>query len=195
VSYDACMSRADRERWESRHAAEPGREEPAEFLVAHADLLRPGRALDIAAGTGRNARYLAARGFSVVAVELARSALMRLRAADRRIACVQMDLDRPGIRAGSADTVVIVDFLDRRLFDAVAGWLRPGGVLVWDTFLIDQRTIGHPRNPDFLLARGELAARLAGTCDVLALREGLVRDRSGRAYRAGVVARRRPAPA
>src|SRR4029450_10614862 len=97
----------------------------------------------------------------------AAAALGHIRAADPRIACVQMDLDAPGIGPGSVDAVVVVNFLDRRLFSAVAEWLRPGGMLLWDTFLLEQRALGHPRNPDFLLRRGELAERLAGAFDVL----------------------------
>jgi SAM-dependent methyltransferase len=189
----AAMSREDREHWEAAHgatAASPAQPEPAPFLVRHAHLLRPGVALDVAAGAGRNAGFLAARGHRVIALDVARAALVRARAADARVACVQMDLDAPGIRTGSADTVVVVSFLDRRLFAEIGGWLRPGGILVWDTFLIDQREIGHPRNPAFLLARGELVTRLGGQFRVLAAREGAVEDGGRRAYRSGVVAER-----
>jgi hypothetical protein len=101
-----------------------------------------------------------------------------------------MDLDCPGVRSGSADAVVVVNFLDRWLFAEVGRWLRPGGTLVWDTFLIDQREIGHPRNPAFLLERGELGKRLAREFRILAAREGAVEDASGRAFRSGVVAER-----
>jgi tellurite methyltransferase len=184
------MSRDDREHWENAHGktAVPG--PPSPFLVEHAHLLRSGVVLDVAAGTGRNAAFLAARGHHVIALDGARAALARVRAADARIACVQMDLDSPGVRSGSADAVVVVNFLDRRLFAEVGRWLRPGGTLVWDTFLIDQREIGHPRNPSFLLARGELGERLAGEFRILAAREGAVEDAGGRAFRSGVVAER-----
>jgi len=188
------MSREDREHWEAAHgttAASPTQAEPAPFLVQHAQLLRPGVALDVAAGVGRNAAFLAAHGHRVIALDVARAALVRARAADARVACVQMDLDAPGIRAASADTVIVISFLDRRLFAEVARWLRPGGILVWDTFLLDQREIGHPRNPAFLLARGELVAQLGSAFRILATREGGVEDGGRRAFRSGVVAERR----
>jgi tellurite methyltransferase len=195
VGYDAgAMSREDREHWEAAHgttAASPAQAEPAPFLVQHAGLLRPGVALDAAAGAGCNAAFLAARGHRVIALDVARAGLLRARAADARVACVQMDLDAPGIRAASADTVIVISFLDRRLFAEIAGWLRPGGILVWDTFLLEQREIGHPRNPAFLLARGELVARLGSAFRVLATREGGVEDGGRRAFRSGVVAERR----
>lgn len=188
----AAMSRDDRERWEAAHAPRRPAAAPAAFLVEHADLLPPGRTLDLAAGTGRNAIFLAARGHHVIAVDVARAALVQVRAGDARVACVQMDLDAPGVRPGAIDAVVVVSFLDRRLFTAVADWLRPGGMLLWDTFLLEQRDVGHPRNPDFLLRRGELTDRLRDAFDVLAAREGRVDEVSGPAFRSGVVARRRP---
>jgi tellurite methyltransferase len=191
MSYDGGVARDDRTRWEAAHGSPPEPAPPAPFLVQHAALLPPGRVLDLASGTGRNARYLAGCGWTVVAIDGAQSALGHVRAADPRIACVQMDLDAPGIRPASVDAVVVVNFLDRRLFAQVTDWLRPGGVLLWDTFLLEQRTIGHPRNPDYLLRRGELADRLGDAFEVLAVREGLVDDSGRQSWRGGIVARRR----
>ena len=186
------MARDDREHWEAKyHAGREPESPPAPFLVEHAHLLPIGRTLDVAAGSGRHARFLAGLGHRVVAVDVSFAALAGLRASRPRLACVQMDLDAPGIRAGSCDVVVVVSFLDRRLFDPVVTWLRPGGVLVWDTFLAEQRGIGHPRNPAYLLERGELRARFEPSCEVLALREGLVEEPGGPAFRSGLVARRR----
>lgn len=186
------MARADREHWDARYGARTDADAPAApFLVEHAARLALGRTLDVAAGAGRNARFLAGLGHRVIAADVSGVALARLRAVEPRVACVQMDFDRPAVRSGSCDAVVIVSFLDRRLFDAAVDWLRPGGVLLWDTFLLEQRDIGHPRNPDWLLERGELRVRLAPRCDVLAEREGLVDEPGGAAFRSGIVARRR----
>jgi tellurite methyltransferase len=186
LGYDwsRAMSRDDRERWEAKHRTRgETASAPASFLREHAHLLPPGRTLDVAAGTGGNATFLARRGHRVIAVDVARAALARVRGTDPAIACVQMDLDAPGIRPGSIDTVVVVSFLDRRLFAEVPRWLRPGGVLLWDTFLVEQREIGHPKNPD-----GELRERLGGEFRILAAREGLVGESGGRAFRSAVVA-------
>ena len=192
MGYDALrMSRADRERWEAKHRGNATESGPAsDFLVEHAHLLIAGCTLDLAAGTGRNAAFLSARGHMVIAVDVSWAGLAHVRAAAPRVACVQMDLDAPGFRAGTAANVVVVSFLDRRLFAQVACWLRPGGVLLWDTFLVDQRTIGHPREAAFLLGRGELVERLRGEFRILVSREGLVEDQGRPAFRSGVVARR-----
>jgi tellurite methyltransferase len=186
------MGREDREHWDAKHAVPIGAPaHPAPFLVDHAHRLPVGRALDVAAGAGRNAGLLASLGHRVVAVDVSRVGLARLRAAVPGVACVQMDLDLPGVRPASCDAVVVVSFLDRRLFDPAVDWLRPGGVVLWDTFLLEQRDVGHPRNPAWLLARGELRERLASRCEVLAEREGLVDEAGGRAFRSGIVARKR----
>src|SRR5262249_59062114 len=92
VGYDGRrMSRDDREHWEQTHAkaAAPGPAAP--FLVEHVHLLRPGRVVDVAAGTGRNAVFLAARGHRVIAVDVARAAGPPGRAVDARLACAPKD--------------------------------------------------------------------------------------------------------
>src|SRR5205807_10238811 len=140
-----AMSHADRIRWQRAHEKRehPAERPPASFLVQNAELLMPGRTLDLAAGSGRNARFLASRGHRVLAVDIARAALESLRG-NSAIDVAQMDLDAPGFRFGSVDNVLMIDFLDRRLFPSIREWLRPGGVILIDTFLIDQREIGHP---------------------------------------------------
>jgi SAM-dependent methyltransferase len=182
------MSSEDKVHWNETYATLPAREAsaPARFLAENLSLLIPGRTLDVAAGRGRNAVFLAAHGHRVLAVDLARTAL---EAIDPRAAIdvAQVDLDRPCFRARSVDNVVSINFLDRRLFPEMVGWLKPGGVLLFDTFLIDQRSRGHPRNPAFLLAHNELLDRIRGL-RILRYREGLVDDPSGSSYRAGVVA-------
>ena len=60
-------------------------------------------------------------------------------------------------------------------------------MLLYDTFLIDQRAVGHPRNPAFLLERGELLEKLNGE-RVLRYREGAVRAEAETSFRAGIVA-------
>jgi SAM-dependent methyltransferase len=189
------MSRDDRRRWSERYHShdrahlEAAREAPEPFLVEHAPLLHVGRTLDLAAGNGRNGLFLAQAGHHVVAADVAIQALQEIRYLDPAVALVHVDLDQPCFRSRAFDNVVCVNFLDRRLFAEIYRWLRPGGALLFDTFLIDQRHVGHPRNPDFLLGRGELLERAKGY-RVLRYREGPV-DHGGRvSLRAGIVALR-----
>lgn len=186
------MSSEDRTRWDEAHRrAEEAIERPSAFFSAHVELLPIGRALDVACGRGRHARALAERGHAVVAADVSATALGSAALAHARILRVRTDLDAPAFRRAAFDAIVVVNFLDRALFREIAGWLRPGGVLLYETFLAAQATIGHPKNPRFLLAPDELLERLRGDYDVLHHREGETSSGAERAYRAGIVARRR----
>lgn len=188
------MSEAGRADWDERHRGKPaGEAEP--FLVAMLARIPRGVALDVAAGRGRNALPLARAGNSVVAVDYSAEA-MRLLAATARTAQLPVwpivaNLDSFHLKDQSLDAIVNINLLDRALFPKFERALRPGGVLIADTFLIDQAAIGHPRDPRFLLAHGELRA-LAGDLDIEEYREGRVTYPNGeQAFRASMVARRR----
>lgn len=165
------MSAEDRERWEARWSgradAGPGGPEP--YLVREAADLPPGaRVLDAAAGDGRNALWLAARGFAVAAVDVAPSAVARLERAavargglrvDARVA----DLDEAGALAGLGpfDVLTVVRFRPsppqwRRL----VGALSPGGRLLLCSFGAEQhRRRGFPLA--FCLDRASLERELS----------------------------------
>jgi len=157
-----------RDRWNRRFAAggfEPFPDDPAKWLADHDALLcplSPGRALDVACGNGRNALHLARLGFEVDALDVSDFAIERLRAAaasrglaiDARLA----DLERESPwQAASYDVVVDVDFLQRDLFPALQRALRPGGVLVFETFAqVHLDELGRRMNPAYVLATNEL---------------------------------------
>jgi tellurite methyltransferase len=184
------MSDAQRADWDARHQSGP---EP--FLVAMLARTSRGIALDVAAGRGRNAVALAQAGLKVVAVDFSAEAMRTLAATARaaRLAVwpVVANLDSFHLKNSSFDAIVNINFLDRALFPKFEHALRPGGVLIAETFLVDQAAIGHPRDPHFLLDHGELRA-LAGGLEVEEYREGIVTYPNGeRAFRASIVARRR----
>ncbi len=189
------MSTQERIEWDRKHAGkEVGAPEP--FFLAMLPLLRPGLALDVAAGRGRHALAMARAGFRVVAADFSRVGLATLRgaAADAGISTiwpVVADFDNFPFRAGSFDSAVNINFLDRNVFPELIRSLRVGGVLLVDTFLIDQAEIGHLRNPQFLLGHYELRGLLA-EMELLRYCERLeVYPDGSRAWRAGAVARRR----
>jgi len=180
--------------WDERHRGRPpGQPEP--FLSAMLSRLPRGIALDVAAGRGRNALALARAGMRVVAVDSSTEAMRIVAAAARsaRLAVwpVVANLDSFHLKDESFDVIVNINFLDRALFPKFVRALRPGGVLIADTFLVDQAAIAHPRDPRFLLARGELR-RLADGLEIEEYREGLTVYPDGeRAYRASMMARLR----
>jgi SAM-dependent methyltransferase len=131
---------------------------PSPWIARFAPLIRAGgRALDLACGGGRHARYLAGRGLNVEAVDRDAEALLGL-AGEARIAVRHADLeDGPWPYAQAAfDAVIVTNYLYRPIFPLVTALLAPGGVLLYETFARGNESYGRPANPDFLLAPGEL---------------------------------------
>lgn len=192
------MSLERRKFWDDRHKASAENASPEPFVVEMLPRMRAaGRVLDIAAGLGRHSVALAQAGMEVVAVdysELAMAALMAS-ARERRlnIRAVVADLEAQPLpfRPASFDTVLNVNFLDRKLIGFLKQTLRPGGVLLFATFLTRQAEIGEPKNPRFLLRTGELW-ELMGGLDVTVYREGLLTYPSGKqAWRGSALGIRR----
>ena len=153
--------------------------EPTDWLIQNEDLLpRSGRALDLACGHGRHAFWLAERGLRVDAIDrnLERLRFVRAEAETRSLQVAPLRLD---LESGVADlgnevyeAIVVVNYLHRPLFPALRAALRPGGVLVYETFIRAHAQHHHrPSNPDFLLAPGELPD-LVAPLQVLRSREG-----------------------
>jgi SAM-dependent methyltransferase len=151
---------------------------PSAWLVSHRNVLpASGRALDVACGRGRNARWLARQGFETTAVDRNPEAVAAL-AADARaeglaVTGVVMDLEAAGLDFGGEtyDVVVVVHYLHRAHFPSLLAALTPGGVLVYETFTTAQAARGRPTNPAFLLQPGELLRRVQGLA-ILDSREG-----------------------
>ena len=168
---------------------DPGR--PSRFLVDNIDLLPRGLALDVAMGNGRNAIYLAKMGFDVEGVDISgeavRQAIDRAKNEGVRLRTMVADLEAfPQFNEGAYDLVICFDYLQRSLMPYIKRWLKPGGVLVYETYIEDQAQFGKPRNPDHLLRRNELLDTFRDF-RVLRYREGLVEERSAKA---GIVAQK-----
>jgi SAM-dependent methyltransferase len=164
----------------------------AAWVTTHADLVpRAGRALDVACGRGRHALWLAERGLTVRAVDRdpARIAGLQAAAAARALPVTAevKDLEAGAVALGrdAYDVIVVVHYLHRPLFPALLEALKPGGVLIYETFTRAQAARGKPSNPDFLLEPGELN-RLVAPLTILDAREGAFEDRDV----ASIVARR-----
>ncbi len=186
--------RDDRTHWEKRHQDSSGDEPqpPSSFLVDNVALVN-GRVLDVACGRGRNALYLARRGNVVEGIDIALAGLRHARhtaAAEKlRLHLVQADLDDFPLPTGRYDAVINFRFLKREILPSLVRALKPGGVLLFETFLIDQLKIGHPKNPDFLLRHGELQQAF-GSLERLQYKEGLFDAPDGKAFVARLLARR-----
>jgi SAM-dependent methyltransferase len=156
--------------WDERfRQAGHGEAQPDAFLVRCADAWDQAairQAADIACGAGRNAVFLAKAGFHVTAVDHSAEALRltRERCLPHAIETRQIDLESPDADLGEKafDLVCVFRFLHRPLFPALRRSVRPGGLLIYQTYTTDQLTFeGGPRNPRFLLEPGELPREFA----------------------------------
>ncbi len=150
------------------------------------------KALDIACGAGRDAVFLALAGFDVEAWDLLPDALERCADLARRCGVVvstqARDVERnPMIAHEAHDLVCCFNFLSRPLMPVIAEALRPGGFVVYETFLDRQRELfGKPRRDAHLLRPRELPRFFTGW-EILVWREGLAGPRR---YAASLIARR-----
>jgi SAM-dependent methyltransferase len=118
-------------------AGERGTENVPTILLAETlDKLPAGTAIDLACGAGRNAIYMAERGWSVTAIDGSAKAieLVRERSAARGVqveTCLG-DLTDPGFTMlpDTFDLVLIAFYLQRDLFAKAKTAVRPGGVII-----------------------------------------------------------------
>lgn len=156
-------------------SAAAGMPEPSPWVLRFAGLIRAGgRALDVACGAGRHARWLAARGLQVDAVDCDAEAVATL-ASVAGIDAVCADIEAgPWPFAGQRyDAVVVTNYLHRPLFPVLLDSLAEGGILLYETFARGNERYGRPSNPEFLLEPGELL-RLAVGLQVIAYEDLLV---------------------
>jgi SAM-dependent methyltransferase len=183
--YHLPMS-ASPETWDVRYGSEgyPAGTEPASLLEQVLPMLPAGRALDLASGAGRNAVFLATKGWRVVGIDSSRAALERTEALGKgrgvevnRITSLRQEyrtglpilwlleanLEQVNLPAAQFELVICFHYLQRSLFPAIERALRPGGMLVYETYTLEQLAFPHgPHNPEYLLKPGELRDALPG---------------------------------
>lgn len=154
-----------------------GLSEPSGWVRQWAHLIAPGgTVLDVASGAGRHARWLAARGHRVTALDRDAAALATMHGV-AGIATRECDLEGapwPLPDDARFAAIVVTNYLYRPLMPRLVDALAPGGVLIYETFAQGNETVGKPSNPAFLLAAGELLAVCLPALRVIAYQDGFL---------------------
>jgi len=177
---------APSETWDPRYRLEghPVGTEPAAFLEQVLPMLPRARALDLAAGAGRNAVFLATKGWRVVGIDSSHAALERAEALAKErgvevnrvtslrqeyrtrmpiLWLLEANLEHFKLPAAQFELVICFHYLQRSLFRAIERALHPGGMLVYETYTLEQLAFPHgPHNPEHLLRPGELREAFPG---------------------------------
>ena len=142
-----------------------------------------GLAFDVAMGLGGSAGWLIDRGWRVAGADISEVAVRRAKARWPALLAFVADLERIVLPPRAFDLILDFYYLDRALWPQFRRALKPGGLLIMETFVHASGVAATAINPAYVLQPGELRAAFADW-DVLAYREG---DRGGRAV-ASIVA-------
>lgn len=187
--------KSDQQRWDERFRKEGfslGKQANS-FLRKNLHLLPGGKALDIAAGEGRNAVCLALHGCDVDAVDLSPVGLKKARTFAKemgvRIHTLVADLDTFEIEKERYDLIANFYYLSRNLVPKMKKGLKKGGRVIFETYIVDQRDLhsGGPRHLKYFLKHSELL-RLFKEFRILHYREGIFREGGRRKAVASLIA-------
>jgi dihydroneopterin aldolase len=146
---------------------------PSPFLAALLPRLSKGKVLDVATGRGRHAYFMATQGFSVHGIDRNREALEFLDAQAQEAGQLPItteyvdletdDLQPPDLGTEMYDVILVFFYLYRPLFPQLLKALKPGGVILYETFLLENHIHRqHPRRKEFCLETNELLTLLQG---------------------------------
>ena len=179
------MSEADQHRWDARYRADSfvGHKPANAFLREVADQLPDGRALDVACGAGRNAVFLAERGFAVDALDISSEGLARgAELAGRcgvRVNWQQVDLlDAPLLPRRDYQVILMLRFVAPALLELLPDHLAPGGVVIVEQHMQWPEPVDGPGSDRFRVEPGSLAEALASLRTIHYF-EGLIDEAGG----------------
>ena len=186
----------DIQGWNDRYLAEACELQkeiasPTPLLAQIATDLKPGKALDLACGTGRNSLWLAAKGWKVTAVDGSSAAIAKLRneaaaqSLSLDIQVADLQADSFAIEESDYDIIVIAYYLQRNLFLPAKCGVVPGGIVLAIVHISEP---GEPPK-ETRLERGELVAYFRDW-EILHHYEGPSRDPQHRRAVAEIAARR-----
>jgi SAM-dependent methyltransferase len=149
---------------------------PSPWIVQWAGLVPAGSSvLDIAAGGGRHAAFFASSGRKVTAVDRDTAALSQLPGIETVRANLEDGSPWP-LTSRRFGAVIVTNYLHRPLMPRLLESVEPGGVLLYETFMMGNERFGKPSNPNFLLKDGELLDLVRGKFSVVAYEARMISD-------------------
>ena len=133
----------DKDRWNSKYETEVYLfgEQPVPFLVENSHLLPKGKVVDIAMGEGRNGVYLATQGFDVLGLDISEKGLEKAHNLAKKnntsIETKVVDLENYQLQPNSYDVILCTYYMDRSLYKQFESALKPGGMIVVETYNVD----------------------------------------------------------
>ncbi|MFZ4713938.1 MAG: class I SAM-dependent methyltransferase [Bacteriovoracaceae bacterium] len=137
---------------------------PAKFLAENYHYIPYGASvLDMGMGEGRNAVFLAQKGYKVTGIDISSVAVKKSLALAKefgvQINTVVASLNKYKIPEGTFDAIICFYYVDRSLVDKMKSWLKPGGVIVYEAYTVDQKN-ADPNlkgdDPSYYLKKQEL---------------------------------------
>ncbi len=180
------MSSSDAEKWNARYsgAVPAAANAPVPFLAANVHRLGSGKALVLAAGRGRNAVFLAERGFEVTALDVSDVGLRQCEnLAEFRgveVSTVCADLDDYDLGTEQFDLITMIYYYEAPLFSSIREALRPGGHFLFQTFSARHATVGTfgPKSPNYLAVISDIQSPFADD-HIIHLEDIVISDEGG----------------
>jgi len=153
--------------------------DPADMLLQYAHLLpAKGKALDLACGLGGNAFFMAEHGLHVDAWDISAVAVDRINnhPQTNQIHASVVDINSTSLPTEHYDVIAVSRFLNRDIAPQLAAALKPNGLLFYQTFTLKKAHEGGPKNPLFLLKKGELLSLFPSLSPVIYHEESAIGD-------------------
>lgn len=140
---------------------------PAEFLAENYQYIPyEGTVLDMGMGEGRNAVFLAQKGYKVTGIDISSVAVKKsyLLAQEFgvKIKGVVASLSDYKIAPASFDAIVCFYYVDRSLVEKIKSWLKPGGILIYEAYTTKERAKTRTGQPEEYLGEQELLKLFSG---------------------------------
>lgn len=116
---------------------------PAKFIAENYSYIPFGASiLDMGMGEGRNAVFLAQKGYKVTGIDISSVAVQKAIALSKefgvQINTVVASLNKHKIPEGTFDAIICFYYVDRSLIEKMKTWLKPGGMIIFEAYTTEQ---------------------------------------------------------